>query len=234
MSDDKPGAPTPLQRTVRSFVRRAGRITPGQQRALESLWPRYGLEFEPRVADLASWFGNSRPVTLEIGFGNGDSLAQIARANPDRNFLGIEVHRPGVGKLLMSLEEHNLDNVRIICHDAVEVLQQQIADASLDRVLVFFPDPWPKKRHHKRRLIQPGFVSLLARTLRKGGRLHLATDWEHYAAQMLEVMEASPAFRNSRAGGGFSERPPDRPLTKFEQRGQRLGHGTWDLVFIRK
>jgi len=223
-----------MQRTVRSFVRRAGRITPGQQRALDTLWPRYGLEFEPQVADPAAWFGNTRPLTLEIGFGNGDSLLEIARTNPERNFLGIEVHRPGVGKLLMSLEQAGIGNVRIICHDAVEVLRQQIPDGSLDRVLVFFPDPWPKKRHHKRRLIQPEFVSLLARKLRRGGRLHMATDWENYAEQMLEVMQASPEFENARAGGGFSQRPPDRPLTKFEQRGQRLGHGTWDLVFIKK
>jgi len=223
-----------MQRTVRSFVRRAGRITPGQQRALDTLWPRYGLEFEPQVADPAAWFGNARPLTLEIGFGNGDSLLEIARTNPERNFLGIEVHRPGVGKLLMSLEQAGIGNVRIICHDAVEVLRQQIPDGSLDRVLVFFPDPWPKKRHHKRRLIQPEFVSLLARKLRRGGRLHMATDWENYAEQMLEVMQASPEFENARAGGGFSQRPPDRPLTKFEQRGQRLGHGTWDLVFIKK
>jgi tRNA (guanine-N7-)-methyltransferase len=223
-----------MQRTVRSFVRRAGRITPGQQRALDTLWPRYGLEFEPQVADPASWFANARPLTLEIGFGNGDSLLEIARTHPDRNFLGIEVHRPGVGKLLMSLEQAGIDNVRIICHDAVEVLQQQIPDGSLDRVLVFFPDPWPKKRHHKRRLIQPEFVSLLARKLHRGGRLHMATDWENYAEHMLEVMQASPEFENSRAGGGFSQRPSDRPLTKFEQRGQRLGHGTWDLVFIKK
>jgi len=208
-------------------------MTPGQQRALRALWPRYGIDYSPQPAQPAAWFGNDHPVTLEIGFGNGDTLAQIAAANPQRNFLGIEVHEPGVGRLLMTLEASGIGNVRVICHDAVEVLRHQLADASLDRVLVFFPDPWHKKRHHKRRLIQPAFVNLLARKLRAGGRLHLATDWENYAEQMQAVLNASPRFRNLDPTGGCSPRPDDRPVTKFERRGQRLGHGTWDLLFER-
>lgn len=219
-------------RNIRSFVRREGRITAGQQRALQDLWPRYGLEANT-VLDTANIFGRKAPCTLEIGFGNGDSLATMAEQQPEYDFIGIEVHRPGVGRLLQQLEEHNLNNVRVMREDAVQVLKSCIPDNSLDRVLLFFPDPWHKKRHHKRRIVQPGFIELLSVKIKTAGCLHMATDWEDYAAHMLEVMEQSPAFRNCAGAGNFSPRPAYRPVTKFEQRGQRLGHGVWDLLFER-
>ena len=219
-------------RIIRSFVRREGRITSGQQRALQDLWPRYGLETD-RVLDMADIFGRHAPCTLEIGFGNGDALATMAEQQPQCDFIGIEVHRPGVGRLLQQLEEHKLDNVRVMREDAVQILKVCIPDNSLDRVLLFFPDPWHKKRHHKRRIVQADFIELLARKIRPGGCLHMATDWEDYAAHMLEVMEQSPAFHNCAGAGNFSPRPACRPVTKFEQRGQRLGHGVWDLLFER-
>ena len=219
-------------RIIRSFVRREGRITAGQQRALRELWPRYGLEADT-VLDMANIFGREAPCTLEIGFGNGDALATMAEQQPECDFIGIEVHRPGVGRLLQQLEERNLDNVRVMREDAVHVLKTCIADSSLDRVLLFFPDPWHKKRHHKRRIVQPDFIELLSRKIRPGGRLHMATDWEDYATHMLETMEQSPAFHNCAGSGNFSARPDYRPVTKFEQRGQRLGHGVWDLLFER-
>jgi tRNA (guanine-N7-)-methyltransferase len=218
-------------RPIRSFVRREGRLTAGQQRALDTLWPRFGIEFSEKKLDLASIFGRLAPITLEIGFGNGDSLAAMAQAAPERDFLGIEVHRPGVGHLLQRIEALGLTNLRVMCHDAVEVLKHQIPPASLDTVQIFFPDPWHKKRHHKRRIIQPEFVDLLATRIRSGGTLHLATDWEDYAQHMLEVMRRSAAFSNT--AEGFVARPAHRPPTKFEQRGQRLGHGVWDVVFVR-
>ena len=219
-------------RNIRSFVRREGRITAGQRRALQDLWPRYGLEADS-VLDMATIFGRQAPCTLEIGFGNGDALATMAEQQPECDFIGIEVHRPGVGRLLQQLEAHNLDNVRVMREDAVQVLKSCIPDNSLDRVLLFFPDPWHKKRHHKRRIVQAGFMELLARKIRRSGCLHMATDWEDYALHMLEVMEQSPAFHNCAGTGNFSPRPDYRPVTKFEQRGQRLGHGVWDLVFQR-
>ena len=218
------------KRTVRSYVRREGRLTRSQARALEALWPRWGVEPEG-LLDLDALFGRSAPRTLEIGFGNGESLATMAQAAPEQDFLGIEVHRPGVGHLLLRIEALGLTNVRIICQDAVEVLQRHIADEALDRVLLFFPDPWPKKRHHKRRILQPEFVALVARKLRPGGIFHMATDWEDYARQMLETMEASQQFENTAGPGRFSPRPADRPETKFERRGRGLGHGVWDLVY---
>jgi len=217
---------------VRSFVRREGRLTPGQQRALEQLWPIYGLAADQPL-DLTQTFGRSAPVTLEIGFGNGASLAEMAATDADSDFIGIEVHRPGVGRLLMELERRAIQNVRVFCHDAVEVLEQSIADASLDRVLLFFPDPWPKKKHHKRRILQPAFAALIARKLKAGGLFHMATDWAPYAQHMLEVMEAAPAFVNCSGQGRYSPRPDYRPVTKFERRGQRLGHGVWDLLYRR-
>ena len=219
-------------RHIRSFVRREGRITAGQQRALQHLWPRYGLEVDT-VLDVANIFGRKAPCTLEIGFGNGESLATMAEQQPEYDFIGIEVHRPGIGRLLQQLEEHNLDNVRVMREDAVQVLKSCIPDNSLDRVLLFFPDPWHKKRHHKRRIVQPDFIELLSRKIRPGGRLHMATDWEDYATHMLETMEQSPAFHNCAGSGNFSARPDYRPVTKFEQRGQRLGHGVWDLLYER-
>jgi tRNA (guanine-N7-)-methyltransferase len=218
-------------RPIRSFVRREGRLTPGQKRALETLWPRFGIDYSEEPLDLAAIFGRPAPVTLEIGFGNGESLAAMAQAAPERDFIGIEVHRPGVGHLLQRIEALGLGNLRVMCHDAVEVLKHQIPPGSLDTVQIFFPDPWHKKRHHKRRLIQPVFVALLARCLRPGGTLHLATDWEDYARHMLEVLEASPDLRNT--AQRFSSRPHHRPLTRFEQRGQRLGHGVWDVIFVK-
>ena len=221
-------------RPIRSFVMRAGRMTDGQTRALEDLWPRYGVEFSPHLLALDALFGRSAPRTLEIGFGNGEHLAALATAHPERDYLGIEVHRPGVGHLLMLTAANNLTNVRTSTHDAVEVLREQIAPQSLDEVLVLFPDPWHKKRHHKRRLIQPPFVELIASRLRPGGVLRLATDWEEYAQQMLEVLGAANAlFTNLSPGGDWMPRPEERAPTRFEKRGARLGHGVWDLAFSR-
>jgi tRNA (guanine-N7-)-methyltransferase len=216
---------------VRSYVVRGGRIGPGQQRALDALAPRFVLPFRPEPLDLATAFGRNAPVILEIGFGMGDATAQVAAAAPEQNLLGVEVHPPGVGALLKRVGDSALDNIRIVQHDAVEVLQQMIAPASLAGVHVWFPDPWHKKRHHKRRLIQPGFVDLVVSRLATGGYLHCATDWQHYAEQMLEVLSAHPGLVNT--GAGYADRPAWRPLTKFEARGLRLGHGVWDLLFRR-
>ncbi len=219
------------RRPIRSYVLRAGRMTPGQQRAYERCWQRWGLEHADGPLDYDAAFGRSGPAVLEIGFGMGQSLVEMAAAAPDTNFIGIEVHRPGVGRLLHSMEERGVDNIRIYCHDAVEVLRDCIPDASLDTVQIFFPDPWHKKRHHKRRLIQPEFVNQLIAKLKPGGTLHLATDWENYAGQMMEVLSAAHGLVNPFGPGEFAPRPESRPLTKFELRGERLGHGVWDLVF---
>jgi len=221
--------PTLIGRPTRSLVLRAGRMGSGQQRALQTLGPQYLLPFKPHLLDLASAFGRDAPCVLEIGFGMGDATAQIAQAMPQTNFLGIEVHEPGVGALLKRIGEMQLPNLRLMQFDAVEVLQQMLAPQSLAGVHIFFPDPWHKLRHHKRRLIQPPLVALLASRLGPGGYLHCATDWEPYAQQMLEVLSAEPALVNT--ADGFAPRPGYRPLTKFEQRGLRLGHGVWDLVF---
>jgi len=219
-------------RIIRSYVRREGRITVAQQRALQDLWPRYGLESDAPL-DMAAIFGRRAPCTLEIGFGNGDVLLTLAEQQPGCDFIGIEVHRPGVGRLLQQLQARELDNVRVMREDAVQVLKTCLPDNSLDRVLLFFPDPWHKKRHHKRRLVQPGFIELLSRKIRQGGCLHMATDWEDYAGHMLAVLTQSAAFRNCAAGSDYAPRPDYRPITKFEQRGQRLGHEVWDLLFER-
>lgn len=232
MNDGKHNTDPPLRR-IRSFVLREGRLTPGQQRALAQSWPRFGLAVEATF-DPVDAFGRRAPLTLEIGFGNGASLAQMAANEPAADFIGIEVHRPGVGHLLQELEKRGLNNVRIFCHDAVEVLEQEIPDRCLDRALLFFPDPWPKRKHHKRRILQPAFVALVAAKVKSGGIFHMATDWQPYADQMLEVMEASPEFDNCSATGTWSERPAYRPATKFEARGQRLGHGVRDLVYRRR
>jgi tRNA (guanine-N7-)-methyltransferase len=221
-------------RSIRSFVTRAGRTTAAQQRALDELWPAYGVEFsaapfEPRVV-----FGREAPMTLEIGFGNGENLLALACAAPARNYLGIEVHRPGVGRLMLGLQTREVSNVRIICHDAVEVIERQLPPASLAEILVLFPDPWPKKRHHKRRLIQPPFAEVLAQRLASGGLLRLATDWQPYALQMLETLSAVAALQNLAADGGFIPRPSERTPTRFERRGTRLGHEVWDLAFRRR
>ena len=225
-ADDRPA------RKIRSFVRREGRITAGQQRALQDLWPRYGLAADQPL-NLATIFGRRAPCTLEIGFGNGDALATMAGQQTDTDFIGIEVHRPGVGRLLQQLDEHELSNVRVMREDAVQLLNSCFPDNSLDRLLLFFPDPWHKKRHHKRRIVQPAFIELLARKIKPGGILHMATDWEDYARHMLEVMGESAAFRNCAGTGNYSPQPDYRPVTKVERRGQRLGHGVWDLLFER-
>jgi tRNA (guanine-N7-)-methyltransferase len=224
----------PAHRAVRSFVVRGGRITAAQERALAELWPRFGLDYAARAVALAQLFGRVAPCTLEIGFGNGSHLVARAVAEPERNFLGVEVHRPGVGHLLLAAGAAQLANLRVVCHDAVDVVREQIEPASLDEIEILFPDPWPKKRHHKRRLIQDGFVALLASRLALGGRLHLATDWEPYALQMLEVLGRCPALENCAADGGYAERPATRAATRFERRGERLGHATRDLLFRRR
>jgi len=214
---------------------RLGRMTVGQTRALEDLWPKYGVEYSPAPLSLDTVFGRQAPRTLEIGFGNGEHLASLAGAHPERDYLGVEVHRPGVGHLFMLTAARSLTNVRASTHDAVEVLRDQITPGSLDEVLVLFPDPWHKKRHHKRRLIQPPFVQLIASRLAPGGVFRLATDWEHYAVQMLEVISAASAlFENLSPTGDWMPRPEERAPTRFEKRGARLGHGVWDLAFRRR
>jgi tRNA (guanine-N7-)-methyltransferase len=219
-------------RAIKSYVLRAGRMGSGQQRALRELAPRFVLPFAPLPLDAARTFGRRAPLVVEIGFGMGHATAAIAQTQPGTDFLGIEVHEPGVGALLQRIDELHLNNLRIVRHDAVEVLTAMIAPASLAGVLVFFPDPWPKKRHWKRRLIQPPLVALLASRLAHGATLHCATDWQPYAEQMLEVLSAEPLLVNTAAG--YAPRPDCRPLTKFEQRGLALGHGVWDLVFARR
>jgi tRNA (guanine-N7-)-methyltransferase len=222
-------------RKIRSYVLREGRLTAGQERAFATLWPEFGIEFIPgQRVNLPGLFGNDNPTILEIGFGNGASLAQMAENNPKQNYLGIEVHSPGVGRLLLDIEERGLKNLRVMRHDAVEVLESAVEPQSLDGVYLFFPDPWHKKKHHKRRILNPSFVQLLARVIRPGGIFHAATDWEHYAEQMMEVLSAADKLFTNTAGlNNYSPRPEYRPVTKFEQRGERLGHGVWDLIFQR-
>jgi len=228
--------PLPRHRPIRSFVLREGRLTPAQERAFTGLWPRFGIDWTPgRTLDLPALFGNDRPVFLEIGFGNGETLVALAERHPERNYLGIEVHRPGVGHLLLELENREMSNVRVLRDDAVEVLEHGLPAASLAGVYLFFPDPWPKRKHHKRRILNARMVRLLARAIRPGSPFHVATDWRPYAEQMLAVMsEAGGLFENRAGPGAISPRPDDRPLTKFERRGQRLGHSVWDLVFLRR
>jgi tRNA (guanine-N7-)-methyltransferase len=227
-----PDDDAPPRRPVKSYVLRAGRMGTGQVRALAELAPRWVLPFSAQPLDAARAFGRDAPLLLEIGFGMGQATAAIAAARPDDDFLAIEVHAPGVGALLQLIEARQLSNVRIVQHDAVEVLRSMIAPSSLAGVHVFFPDPWPKKRHWKRRLIQPALVSLLCSRLKPGGTLHCATDWQPYAERMLEVLSAEPGLANSAAG--YAPRPQYRPETKFERRGLALGHGVWDLVFRRR
>lgn len=219
-------------RPIRSFVRREGHMTPAQQRALDQLWPRYGVSLGDGAFDAAALFGRRAPLVLEIGFGNGEALAAMAAADPARDYLGVEVHRPGVGHLLRGLLAQNLSNVRVVCADANDVLAR-LPDDSLTAVYLFFPDPWPKKRHHKRRLVQPVFVESVRRRLAPGGFFCLATDWEDYAMQMLEVLSGIAGFENEAGAGRFAERSAARPLTRFERRGERLGHTVRDLVFRR-
>ncbi len=223
-----------FMRRIRSFVRREGRLTRGQDRALQELWPVMGVEFRDEMLDLAKLFGREAPVVLEIGFGMGKSLVEMAAAAPEKNFIGIEVHRPGVGACLPSAQEAGITNLRLFCHDAVEVLGQMIPDQSIDTLQLFFPDPWHKSRHHKRRIVQPAFVQMLRPKLKIGGVFHMATDWENYAEHMVEVMSVAEGFANTVTDGVYAPRPDSLPLTKFEQRGHRLGHGVWDLLFARK
>ncbi|MCK9238073.1 MAG: tRNA (guanosine(46)-N7)-methyltransferase TrmB [Thiopseudomonas sp.] len=221
------------RREIKSYVMRAGRMTPGQERGLEQGLPRYGLQLEEGMLQPQAVFGRQAPLTLEIGFGMGRSLLQMAKEAPEQDFIGVEVHRPGVGALLSGMLTDAVDNVRIYSCDAIEVLNQCIADESLDRLLLFFPDPWHKSRHHKRRIVQPAFAALVHKKLKQGGVLHMATDWEPYAEHMLEIMNAAPGYKNLSADNTWVPRPTERPVTKFEQRGERLGHGVWDLKFIK-
>ena len=218
-------------RPIRSYVLRTGRMGSGQKRALVELAPRFVLPYEARPLDVAAVFGRAAPLVLEIGFGMGDATAQIAAALPGTDFIGVEVHEPGVGALLQRIDEAALSNLRIVQFDAVLVLEHMVAPGTLAGVHVFFPDPWHKKKHNKRRLIQPPLVQLLQSRLAPGGYLHCATDWQPYAEQMLEVLSAEPALRNT--APGFAQKPDYRPLTKFENRGLKLGHGVWDLVFVK-
>jgi tRNA (guanine-N7-)-methyltransferase len=221
-------------RRIRSFVLRAGRTTAAQARALSELWPTYGIDLKEAPLDLAAVFGREAPRCLEIGFGAGEVIGALAENNPDIDYLGIEVHRSGVGRLLLRAEQGSLKNLRVVCSDAVDVLRDHIADASFDEVLVFFPDPWHKKRHHKRRLIEASFVSLAAAKLRSGGTLRLATDWQGYAEQMLTVCNADPALESLSRDLTYVPRPEFRPPTRFERRGERLGHGVWDLAYAKR
>ncbi len=235
MTEPTPTPEQPLEhrRTIKSFVMRAGRTTLGQQRGIELGWPKFGLELSDGLRDFDQVFGRQAPRTFEIGFGMGHSTLEMAAAAPEQDFIGVEVHKPGVGALLSGLLSQNLQNVRVYSCDALEVLRECVADASLDRVLLFFPDPWHKSRHHKRRIVQPAFAELIRQKLKVGGVLHMATDWQPYAEHMLEVLSAAPGYRNLATDGAYVPRPAERPVTKFERRGERLGHGVWDLKFQR-
>ena len=222
-----------FKRRIRTFVKREGRFTDAQKEAFERSWAHYGVDYHDNFLDLNKLFKREAETILEIGFGNGDSLANMALDNPDKNYFGIEVHRPGVGQLLKQVEYEDIENIRVSTHDAIEVITKQIADDSLAGVQIFFADPWPKKRHHKRRIIQTSFMSLLAKKLKTDGFVHLATDWAHYAEHMLEVMQSHSAYSNT-ATKDFIPRPDFRPLTKFEQRGLSLGHEIFDLMFVKK
>lgn len=221
-------------KSIRSFVIRAGRITLGQKKAFDQWWPMYGLSLRDGPLAINEAFGRTAPLVVEIGFGMGDSLLAMACQEADKNFLGIEVHPPGVGRLISAAAKENLTNLRVYMADAMDVLEDCIPDASIDRLQLYFPDPWHKKKHNKRRIVQPEFVQRVRDKLVIGGIFHLATDWQAYAEQMLEIMNSAKGFANTRSEGGYSPRPDYRPITKFEQRGERLGHGVWDLVFERQ
>jgi tRNA (guanine-N7-)-methyltransferase len=223
----------PIQhlRTIKSFIKREGRITPGQQHALKVLWPKFGIDFSAQTLNLAGIFGRTAQTVLEIGFGNGDSLCKMAQADAQRNYIGIEVHRPGVGHLLHLIDKSEISNLRIISADAVDVIQHQIADNSLHKVQLFFPDPWHKKKHNKRRIVQDTFVNALAQKINSTGVFHLATDWQDYAEHMLKVMNRNPHFVNLSTDNTYVPKPDERPTTKFEIRGQKLGHSVWDMLY---
>ncbi|MEI8210435.1 MAG: tRNA (guanosine(46)-N7)-methyltransferase TrmB [Methylococcales bacterium] len=221
-----------LPQRIRSFIRRQGRLTPGQQQAIDHHWNTFCLD--PKLDyDFTQVFGREAPLFLEIGFGNGDSLAKMAAANPDNDYIGIEVHKPGVGHLLILLNEQNISNVRIYCHDAIDILEHKLPDHSLAGLHLFFPDPWHKKKHHKRRIVRPSFVELLNKKLKTGGYFHAATDWQDYAESMLAVLSEDSDLSNASPTQDYCTCPEYRPLTKFEQRGIRLGHGVWDLIFTK-
>ena len=232
-SDDASTGQALRNRPIRSFVLRQGRQTEAQKRAFDLHWPSHGLDYTGAPRDFDAAFGRHAPRVLEIGFGNGEQLLFAAEREPSRDFIGVEVHGPGVGRLLNGAAEAGLTNLRVYQHDAVEVLRHEIAPASLDEVRIYFPDPWHKKRHNKRRLVQPGFVGLLCERLRPGGLLHLATDWENYAEHMWDVLDAEPRLRNRAGARGFVPRPQWRRQTHFETRGLKLGHGVWDLLYDR-
>ena len=219
---------------IRSFVLRQGRLTPSQQKALDNHWQEFGIDFSEKILDLETLFGNSAPITLEIGFGNGESLLEQTRNNPERNFLGIEVHTPGIGRLIHGAHQAGINNLLVMRHDAVEVLNHQIPENSLDRVQLFFPDPWHKKRHHKRRILKNNFVESIRKHLRIGGHFHMATDWQSYAEHMRETMDQQSSFFNTAGEALFVSAESLRPETKFERRGLKLGHGVWDMVYQRK
>ncbi|MEH6578119.1 MAG: tRNA (guanosine(46)-N7)-methyltransferase TrmB [Amphritea sp.] len=220
-------------RTVRSFVIRGGRMTEPQERAYKEVWPEMGLDLEQGILDLAEVYGREAPVVLEIGFGMGDSLNAMAKAMPEKNYLGVEVHKPGVGRLLNNAKTDGLTNIRVFCTDALDVLAKCIPDGSLDTVQLFFPDPWHKKKHNKRRIVQLAFAETIRQKLKVGGQFHMATDWENYAEHMMEVMSAAEGYANIAGEGQYSPQPEWRPNTKFQKRGERLGHGVWDLIFER-
>ena len=218
---------------VKSFVKREGRLTKAQEKALEDYWPTKGIDYAEAPLSLSEIFGRSAPVVVEIGFGMGKSLVEMAANAPEKDFIGIEVHRPGVGACLAEASEQGVENLRVMDHDAVEVLKNMIPDGSLSRLQLFFPDPWHKKRHHKRRIVQPEFAQAIRRKLSLGGTFHMATDWENYAEHMMEVMSVADGFRNSAGEGEYSPQPDWRPVTKFQKRGEKLGHGVWDMIFER-
>lgn len=229
-SRNQPG----IKQRIKSFVLRQGRLSQAQQHAIDTQWPLYGLELKPECLDLTAVFGREAETIVEIGFGMGTSLAAMAEANPDKNYIGIEVHRPGVGALLKLVAEKGLTNIRVFNDDAVEVLEQRIPKDVLSAVYLFFPDPWHKSKHKKRRILQPAFAKTIATHLKTGGHFHMATDWQDYGQHMMNVMSAELAYFNTAGEGQYTPRPEYRPLTKFEQRGHRLGHGVWDLIFEKK
>ncbi|OBT17381.1 tRNA (guanosine(46)-N7)-methyltransferase TrmB [Vibrio sp. UCD-FRSSP16_10] len=223
-----------LVRKIRSFVRREGRLTKGQETALNDCWSAMGIDYQNELLDWTQVFGNDNPVVLEIGFGMGTSLVEMAKASPEKNFIGIEVHRPGVGACLSQARDEGVTNLRVMCHDAVEVFANMIPNASLHTLQLFFPDPWHKKRHHKRRIVQLEFAEMVREKLQlETGIFHMATDWENYAEHMVEIMNQAPGFANIATDGDYIPRPDERPLTKFEARGHRLGHGVWDIKYKR-